>query len=111
MDPPPQIPGPKMALFILFLIGAAFGFGFRVRILIPATFLTVVLTASIAIGHGQGALSVALATAAAVIAMQMGYLVGMAGRAGTDHGVTIARNSVGQPRPSFYEWLNHLIGP
>lgn len=96
-----------MAVFILFLIGAAFGFGFKVRILIPATFLTVVLTAAISIGHEQGTLSTALVTVAAVVAIQIGYLVGMAARAGTDQSVTAARKSVGRPRPRFYEWLNH----
>jgi hypothetical protein len=107
MDAPRRIQGLKMAPFILFLIGVAFGFGFKVRILIPATFLTAVLTVSIAVVHGQGTLSAALVTVAAVVAIQIGYLVGVAVRAGIDHGVTAARKSIGQPRPSLYEWLNH----
>lgn len=95
-----------MALIVLVLIGAVFGFGFKVRILIPATLLTVIVACSIEIVHGQNWLSCALVTTAAVIAIQMGYLIGMIARAGTDRGVTVARDSVGRPRPGFYEWFN-----
>ena len=92
-----------MALIVLLLIGIVFGLGFKVRILIPATFLTVVFTCLIEISQGQGSFWSALVTAAAVIAIQMGYLIGMAARAGTHHGVTVVRRSAGRPRPSLYE--------
>jgi hypothetical protein len=98
-----------MALIVLLLIGVVFGLGFKVRILIPATFLTVVLTSLAEIVHGQGLLWSALATVAAVVAIQMGYLIGMVARAGTHHGVTAVRKSAGQPRPSLYEWFNEFI--
>ena len=100
-----------MALIVLFLIGVVFGLGFKVRILIPATFLTVVLTCLIEISHEQGALWSALVTTAAVIAIQIGYLMGMAVRVGTHHGITAVRRSAGRPRPSFYEWFSDFIRP
>jgi hypothetical protein len=100
-----------MALIFLLLIGVVFGLGFKVRILIPATFLTVVFTSLVEIFHGHGLLWSALATVAAVIAIQMGYLIGMVARAGTHHGVTAVRKSAGQPRPSLYERFNDLIRP
>ena len=100
-----------MALIVLLLIGIVFGLGFKVRILIPATFLTVVFTCLIEISHGQGSFRSALVTTAAVIAMQMGYLIGMAARAGTHHGVTAVRRSARRPRPSLYERFSDFIGP
>lgn len=100
-----------MALIVLLLIGVVFGLGFKVRILIPATFLTAFVTSLIEIVHGQGSLWTALATAGAVIAIQMGYLIGMVARAGTHHGVTAVRKSAGQQRPSLYEWFNDFIRP
>jgi hypothetical protein len=100
-----------MALIVLLLIGVVFGLGFKVRILIPATFLTVLLSGLIEIVHGQGFLWSALVTAAAVVAIQMGYLIGVVARAGTHRGVTAVRKSAGQPRPSLYEWFSDLIRP
>ena len=100
-----------MALIVLLLIGVVFGLGFKVRILIPATFLTAFLTSLIEIVHGQGSLWTALATTAAVIAIQMGYLIGMVARAGTHHGVTAVRKSAGRRRPSLYRWFNDFIRP
>jgi hypothetical protein len=90
-----------MALIVLLLIGVVFGLGFKVRVLIPATFLTVVLTSSFEIMHEQGSLSTALVTTAAVIAIQMGYLIGVIVRVGTDSGVTAARKSVERRQHSF----------
>jgi hypothetical protein len=85
-----------MALLLLLLIGAVFGFGFKVRIRVPATFLTVVLTSSVEFMHEQGSLSIALVATAAVIALQMGYLIGVIVWVGTGNGVTAARKSVEQ---------------
>jgi hypothetical protein len=96
-----------MGLLLLLLIGAVFGFGFKVRILIPATLLTVVLTSSVEIMHEQGSLSTALVTTTAVIAIQMGYLIGMVLRAGTDNGVTAARKSI-ERRRGFHNWFSSL---
>ena len=90
-----------MALILVLLIGAVFGFGFKVRILIPATLSTVVLTSSVEIIHGQGSLSTALVTAAAAITLQMGYLIGVLVRFGTDSGVTAARKSVDERQHGF----------
>ena len=90
-----------MALILVLLIGAVFGFGFKVRILIPATLLTVVLTSSVEIIHGQSSLSTALVTAAVVITLQMGYLIGVLVRVGTDSGVTAARKSVEERQHGF----------
>jgi hypothetical protein len=100
-----------MALIVLLLIGVVFGLGFKVRILIPATFLTAVVTSLIEMVHGQGSLWTGLVTAAAVIAIQMGYLIGMVARAGTHHGVTAVRKSARRPRPSLHDWLNNFIRP
>ena len=94
-----------MALVLLVLIGAVFGFGFKVRILIPATFLTVVLTSAVEIMHEQGSLSTALVTAVAVITLQMGYLIGVLVRVGTDGGVTAARKSVEERQHGFHKHL------
>jgi hypothetical protein len=101
----------KVALVVLLLIGAVFGIGFKVRILIPATLLTVVLTSSIEIMHGQDLLSSALATTAAVIAIQMGYLIGVVARARTDYGATAARKSGEQRQPGFHRWFSSFIFP
>jgi hypothetical protein len=100
-----------MPLILLLLIGAVFGFGFKVRVLIPATFLTVILACSFEIIHEQGSLSTALVTTAAVIAIQMGYLIGVAVRVGTDSGLTAARGSAEQQRRSLQSWFRSFIHP
>jgi hypothetical protein len=99
-----------MALILLLLIGAVFGFGFKVRVLIPATFLTVVLTSSFEIMHERALLTTALATTAAVIAIQVGYLIGVVVRVGTDSGLTAARRSEEQ-QGSLKSWFRSLIHP
>jgi hypothetical protein len=71
----------------------------------------VILAGSIGIVHGQGLLSSVLATTAAVIAVQMGYLIGMVARAATEHGITAARKSRGERRPGLYEWFSHFTRP
>jgi hypothetical protein len=93
-----------MALIVPLLIGAVFGFGFKVRVLIPATFLTVVLTIFVEFSHEGGSLSTALVTTAAVIAIQIGYLIGMVMRVGTDSGVTAARKSAEPRQHGFQNW-------
>jgi hypothetical protein len=98
-----------MALIVPILIGVVFGFGFKVRILIPATFLTIVLTCSFEIMHEQGSVSTALVTTAAVIAMQMGYLIGVVVRIGTDRGVTAARRPVERQQHGFYNWFSSFV--
>jgi hypothetical protein len=100
-----------MALIVLLLIGAVFGFGFKVRVLIPATFLTVVLTGSVEIMHQQGSLSTALVTTAAVIAIQMGYLIGVVVRVGTDRGISVARRSTEHRHRGLQSWFRSLILP
>jgi len=101
----------KMALILLLLIGAVFGFGFKVRVLIPATFLTVILTSSFEIMHERGSLTTALVTTAAVIAIQMGYLIGVGVRVGTDSGLTAVRRSEEQPQRNLKSWFRSLIHP
>jgi hypothetical protein len=98
-----------MAFVVLLLIGAVFGFGFKVRILIPATFLTVVLTIFVEFSHEQGSLSTALVTTAAVMAIQMGYLIGVVVRVGTDSGVTTARKSAEQRQRGFHNWFSSFV--
>jgi hypothetical protein len=98
-----------MAFVVLLLIGAVFGFGFKVRILIPVTFLTVVLTIFVEFSHEQGSLSTALVTTAAVIAVQMGYLIGMVVRMGTDRGVTVAQKPVEKRQHGFHNWFNSFV--
>ena len=94
-----------MAFVVLFLIGVVFGCGFKVRILIPATFLTIVLTCAVEIMHEQGSVSTALVTTAAVIAIQMGYLIGVLVRIGTDRGATAARKPIAQRQHDFHNWF------
>jgi hypothetical protein len=68
-----------MAMTALFLfIGGALGLRFKVLILIPAIILIVIVTGSIEIAQRQDAWSSALTTLAAVIAIQIGYLGGIA---------------------------------
>ena len=98
-----------MALILLLLIGAVFGFGFKVRVLIPATFLTVVLASSFEIMHERGALTTALGTTVAVIAIQIGYLIGVVARVGTDSGLTAARRSEERQQRSLKSWFRSLI--
>jgi len=100
-----------MALILLLLIGAVFGYGFKVRVLIPATFLTVVLTSSFEIMHERGSLTTALVTTAAVIAVQMGYLIGAVVRVGTDSGLTAARRSEEQQQRSLKSWFRSFVHP
>jgi hypothetical protein len=97
-----------MALILLLLIGAVFGFGFKVRILVPATLLTIVLTCAVEIMHEQGSVSTALVTTAVVIAIQMGYLIGVLVRVGTDSGVTAARKA-GQRQHGFQKWFSSFV--
>src|SRR5499427_6653638 len=99
-----------MALILLLLIGAVFGFGFKVRVLIPATFLTVILTSSFEIMHERGSLTTALVTTAAVIAIQMGYLIGVVVRVGTGS-LTAVRRSEAQPQRNLKSWFRSLIHP
>jgi hypothetical protein len=98
-----------MAFVVLFLIGVVFGFGFKVRILIPATSLTIVLTCSFGLMHQQGSVLTALLTTAAVIAVQMGYLIGVVVRMGTDRGVTAARRPVEQRQHGFHNWFSSFV--
>ena len=98
-----------MALILLLLIGAVLGFGFKVRILIPATFLTIVLTCAVEILHEQGSVSTALITTAAVIAIQMGYLIGVVARMGTDRGVTVDQKPVEKRQHGFHDWFNSFV--
>jgi hypothetical protein len=100
-----------MVLILLLLIGAVFGFGFKVRVLIPATFLTVILTSSFEIMHERGPLTTALVTTAVVIAIQMGYLIGVVVRVGTDSGLTAVRRSEEQPQRNLKSWFRSLIHP
>ena len=97
-----------MALILLLLIGAVFGFGFKVRVLIPATFLTVILTSSSEIMHERGSLTTALVTTAAVIAIQMGYLIGVVVRVGTDSGLMAARRSEERQQRNLKSWFRSL---
>ena len=97
-----------MALTLLLLIGAVFGFGFKVRVLIPATFLTVILTSSSEIMHERGSLTTALVTTAAVIAIQMGYLIGVVVRVGTDSGLMAARRSEERQQRNLKSWFRSL---
>ena len=97
-----------MAFILLILIGAVFGFGFKVRILIPATFLTVVFTIFVEFSHEQDSLSTALVTTAGVMAVQMGYLIGVVVRVGTDSGTT-ARKSAEQRQHGFHDWFSSFV--
>ena len=74
-----------MAITALFLlIGGALRFRFKVLILIPAIILIVIVTGSIEIAQRQDAWSSALTILTAVIAIQVGYLGGIAASVVTD---------------------------
>jgi hypothetical protein len=80
------------ALFLL--IGGALRFRFKVLILLPAIILTVIVISSMEISQGRDAWSSALATLEAVIAIQIGYLSGIAARAVAAHAVTITQGTL-----------------
>jgi hypothetical protein len=88
----------KMVITALFLlIGGALRFRFKVLILLPAIILTVIVISSIEISQGQDAWSSALATLRAVIAIQIGYLGGIAACAVVAHAVTITQETLDRP--------------
>jgi hypothetical protein len=80
------------ALFLFIggvLIGGVLGFRFKVLVLIPAIILTMIVTGSIEVA--QRPWPSALTTLAAVIAIQVGYLGGIAACVVVDHAVTLPK--------------------
>jgi hypothetical protein len=59
--------------------------------------------------HEQGSISTALVTAVAMVAIQMGYLIGVVVRIGTDRDVAAARKPVEQRQHGFHNWFNSFI--
>jgi hypothetical protein len=104
--------GEKMAITALFLFtGGVLGFRFKVLILLPAIIVTVVVTGSIEIAQGQDAWSSALTTLAAVIAIQMGYLSGVAAGFVAEGDVTISQRALDRPQLGFIKWFTRFIHP
>jgi hypothetical protein len=93
------------------IIGAGLGFRFKVRILIPATILTVIVAGSIELAQRQDACSSALTAMVAAIAIQMGYLIGVATVIFANHAVTTAQRALDRPRHGFDEWFAWFIRP
>ena len=101
-----------MAITALFLFtGGVLGYRYKVLILVPAIVLTVVVTDSIEIAQGQDAWSSALTTLAAVIAVQMGYLIGVAAGFVADRDVTISQKALDRASLGFVEWFSRFIHP
>jgi len=101
-----------MAITALFLFtGGVLGYRYKVLILVPAIVLTVVVTDSIEIAQGQDAWSSALTTLAAVIAVQMGYLIGVAAGFVADRDVTISQKALDRVPLGFVEWFSRFIHP
>jgi hypothetical protein len=101
-----------MAITALFLfIGGVLGFRFKVLILIPAIILIVIVTASIEIAQRQDAWLSALTTVAAVIAVQVGYLGGVAVGVVADHAVTTTQKADDRAPLGFVEWFSRFIHP
>jgi hypothetical protein len=104
--------GEKMAMTALFLfIGGVFGFRFKVLILIPAIILILIVTGSIELAQRQDAWSTALMAMVAVIAIQMGYLSGVATAIFAKHAVTTAERALERPRLCVNEWFTWFIRP
>jgi hypothetical protein len=100
-----------MAMTALFLfIGGALGFRFKVLMLIPAIILIVIVTGPIEIGQRQDAWSSALTTLAAVIAIQIGYLGGIAVGVVVD-AVTTTQKALDRPPLGLVEWFSRFIHP
>jgi hypothetical protein len=65
-------------LTISILVGAGLGSRFRVLVLLPAIAISLVVIATIDRVHGVGSWSIVEQTVLAVVALQVGYLVGAA---------------------------------
>ena len=101
-----------MAITALFLfIGGVLGFRFKVLVLIPAIILTIIVTGSIEVAQRQDAWSSALTTLAAVIAIQVGYLGGIAACIWADHAVTTTQKALDRPQLGLVEWFSRFIHP
>jgi hypothetical protein len=59
--------------------------------------------------HQQGSVSTALVTTSAVIAIQMGYLIGVVVRMGTDGGVMAARKPVAERQHGLHKWFSSFL--
>jgi len=102
----------KMEVTALFLfIGGLLGFRFKFPILIPAIILIVIVTGSIEIAQRQDAWSSALTILAAVIAIQVGYLGGIAACSWADHAVTTTQKALDRPQLGLIEWFSRFIHP
>jgi hypothetical protein len=87
-----------MATTALFLfIGGVLGFRFKVLVLIPAIILTIIVTGSIEVAQRQDSWFSALTTLAAVIAIQIGYLGGIAVGVVADLAVTTTQKALDRP--------------
>ena len=101
-----------MAITALFLfIGGVLGFRFKVLVLIPAIILTIIVTGSIEVAQRQDAWSSALTTLAVVIAIQVGYLGGIAACSWADHAVTTTQKALDRPQLGLIEWFSRFIHP
>jgi hypothetical protein len=93
-----------MAVTALFLvIGGVLGFRYKVLILIPAIILTAIAIYSIEIVQRQDAWSSALTTIAAMIAIQIGYLGGIAACVLAKNAVTTTQEVLGRSQLDFTE--------
>jgi hypothetical protein len=73
--------------------------------------LIVIVTASIEIAQRQDAWFSALTILAAVIAVQVGYLGGVAVGVVADHAVTTTQKPDYRARLGFVEWFSRFIHP
>jgi hypothetical protein len=109
---PDAIGEAKMAMVALFLfIGGVLGFRFKVLILIPAIILIVINAGAMEVAQRQDVWSSALTTLAAVIAVQVGYLGGVALGVVADHAVTTTQKADDRAPLGFVEWFSWFIHP
>ena len=66
------------ALAIISLVGIALGLRFKVLVLVPAIALAAIFALIVGLARGDGFGSIVLAMAIVGIALQLGYLVGIA---------------------------------
>ena len=101
-----------MAIAALFLfIGGVLGFRFKVLVLIPAIILTIVVTGSIEVVQRHDQWSSVLTAVAEVIAIQVGYLAGIAACAVADHAATTTEKALDRPQLGLIEWFSRFIHP
>jgi hypothetical protein len=88
---------------LLHVIGGILGFRYKIPVLFPAIILTAMGTGSIEIAQRQDAWSSALTIIAAMIAIQIGYLGGIAACVLTKNALTTTQEVLERTQLDFNE--------